>query len=105
MPPMSIKRSLIQAIGLDVAADVKAFQAALKNHAKTVNVPAPTAHPLVESIVRQHEGQFVIDETSDPESKLPPDAALTLIDVLIEEGIIPKTKAQRVRERFNKDES
>lgn len=44
--------------GLD--ASIKAYTLALKAHAKTVGVPAPTTHPFVEVIVRQHAGGYVV---------------------------------------------
>ncbi|UXN69900.1 hypothetical protein N8A98_22275 [Devosia neptuniae] len=58
-----------------IAAAVATFKAALTAHAKTVGIPKPVAHPLVESIVYQHAGVFVI---LDPEPEDPP-AELTRI--------------------------
>src|ERR1700736_4762331 len=44
-------------------AAIASFQQALLDHASTVDVAAPTAHPLVEAIVRQHAGRYAIAAT------------------------------------------
>ena len=44
--------------GLD--ASIKAYTLALKAHANTEGIPAPTAHAFVEIIVRQHAGGYVV---------------------------------------------
>lgn len=49
-----------QALGFDLARSVAEFAAALNAHQFTVDVPAPTAHPLVEHIVREHKGRFQV---------------------------------------------
>lgn len=46
---------------------IKEFQRAKIRHAKTVNVPAPTAHPIVEEIVTYFGGNFeVVDGEQEP---------------------------------------
>ena len=55
----------------DLSAAVADFQQALKDHAKTIGVPAPVApDPLVADIVRRFDGAFTIVED---ETGLPPD--------------------------------
>lgn len=39
------------------------FKDELAAHSRSVNVPAPTAYPLVEIIVKEHGGDYVLDET------------------------------------------
>lgn len=41
-------------------AQIKEFKDALKAHSKSKNKPAPTAHGVVEVIVRQHNGKYDI---------------------------------------------
>lgn len=63
-------------LGFDLQDAVKTFAAQVVAHAQTVNVAAPTAHPLVELIVRQHNGEFSIRKMNDPE----PPPVLTFTD-------------------------
>lgn len=44
---------------------IAAYTEALAKHATTVDVPAPTAHPLVERLVRQFGGKYEVAD--DPE--------------------------------------
>jgi hypothetical protein len=53
-----------------LTADVAAFRQALADHATTVDVPAPTAHPLVEALARD-DGTFVVPEDNPPETNVP----------------------------------
>lgn len=55
-----------------LAAEVAAFAAALTQHAETIDVPAPTACPLVESLVRQYGGEFEVER--EPEAISEPTA-------------------------------
>lgn len=64
-----VYRSSVAALDFDLAAEVKAFVKALDDHRFTIDVPAPTAHPLVEAIVRQHDGIFEIIEDPTPEAE------------------------------------
>lgn len=50
------------ALGFDLAQAVQDYKDALKQHQFTYDVPAPTAHPLVETIVREHGGMFELAE-------------------------------------------
>jgi len=43
-------------------ADIFTFTKALKDHAKTIGQPAPTAHPFVEQIVRESGGKYEVIE-------------------------------------------
>lgn len=63
-----------QALGFDLATTVAAFAAELSEHRFTVHVPAPTAHPVVEHIVREHGGRFqILPEPPAPEIVEPPE--------------------------------
>jgi hypothetical protein len=68
--PLEIDSDSVEKMGGRDAlvAEVATFRDALKNHAKTINVPAPTASPLVEGIVKA--GGFVVIEL---ETNLPAD--------------------------------
>lgn len=48
-------------------ARIAAFQDALKDHSKTIGVPAPTEHNIIEHIVRNHAGEFEIVEPPETE--------------------------------------
>ena len=96
-----VRKSYADMLGGDLAAAVKEFAAAVEAHRFTVGVPAPTAHPLVEEIVRQHGGSFtIVDDTppekpKEPEPPLPepgPSEAERLVEALVREGIVPASK-------------
>ena len=70
--PLEITRAIYDKLGFDLNQAVADFAAAKKAHASTVDVPAPTAHPIVEEALRR--GGYVIVE---PEPK--PEAT-TLLD-------------------------
>jgi hypothetical protein len=82
-----ISHNEAQALGFDIAAAVSNFAAAVDAHRLTVDVPAPTAHRLVEFIVRQQGGQFTIEppppppEESEPQDPLIP--SITFAQLLI----------------------
>jgi len=59
-----------------IDAAIAEFQQALAAHAATVNVPAPTAHPMIETIVRKHGGQYVVADR--PPADPPRDLAAEL---------------------------
>jgi hypothetical protein len=104
MPAFVVRREMIEKLGLDLAVEVKAFQAALKAHAKTVNVAAPVADPLVEVIVRQYDGEFVIEDPPEATTPMVGLEVEKLIDALVEEGVIPEGKADRIRDRLKPSE-
>ncbi len=52
------------------AAAVADFAAAVEAHRFTVDVPAPTADPVVELVVRQYGGQYDIEPEPEPEVPL-----------------------------------
>lgn len=58
--------SIARALGFDLEAAVQSFRQQVEDHALTVDVPAPTAHPVVEQIVRFHGGEFVIEDDTPP---------------------------------------
>lgn len=70
---ISIHRASLDALGGEAVLDkaIADYQEALREHAKTVDVPAPTAHEWVEQIVRQSGGKYAIIEPpvepSEPE--------------------------------------
>ena len=43
-----------------VNAHIAAFGVAVADHALTEGVPAPSDHPLIERIVREHGGQYIV---------------------------------------------
>lgn len=62
-----VSRKQVDALGFDLTAAVAAFTIALDHHASTINEPAPTAHPIIEAIVRGHDGSFVVSDDDEPE--------------------------------------
>lgn len=69
---LSINKSLVDHLGFDLSVAVSDFQQAVADHAFTVGIPAPTAPDIVEAIVRQHGGQFVVIDDTAPDA--PPDS-------------------------------
>jgi len=74
MMALKIAREIIEQGGgtktLDKA--IKDFAKALKLHEKTVDVPAPTAHPMVMEIVRAHGGEYeIVEPPAPPELRKP----------------------------------
>ena len=65
---LTISRADILRLGGEVpfVEAVAAFVAAIEAHRYTVDVPAPTADPVVECVVRQHGGQYDIEPEQDP---------------------------------------
>jgi hypothetical protein len=50
----------------DLQAEIDAYIDALEAHKTTVDVPAPTTYSLVETIVKQYDGEFVLVPAPDP---------------------------------------
>jgi hypothetical protein len=73
-----VNQATADALGFSLPAAVLAHKAAVEAHRLTVGVPAPTAHPIVEAIVRQHGGLFSVVESEAP----------------VEEGPLRVTRAQ-----------
>lgn len=66
---LTLTRDSFAALGRELAdLAIAQFQQALDDHAGTVDVPAPTAHPLIERIVREHGGHYIV---RDPTPTLP----------------------------------
>jgi hypothetical protein len=63
---------IASSLGFDLAAEVAAYQQALEAHRFTVNVPRPTHHPVVETIVA-HGGEFSIGPEPEVETPNPPE--------------------------------
>lgn len=77
---IKIERATLDAYGEDkLNAEVFAFTRALADHAKTVNVAAPTAHPFVEQIVKNGGGRY---EVIEPVPVIPEPAPIRSIDEL-----------------------
>jgi hypothetical protein len=60
-----IERAAVEAVfgsSAELDRQIADFAKALKTHAKTKNKPAPTAHGVVEVIVRNHAGKYEIVE-------------------------------------------
>ena len=71
---ITIEREAFNALGVteqEFAAAVSDFAAAREAHKDTVGIPAPTAHPWVDLIVRQHGGYYQIE--SEPEGPEEPE--------------------------------
>lgn len=68
-----ISRADVDRLGGEAAlsAAVADFAAALEAHRYTVDMPAPTADPVVELVVRYYGGQYDIEP--EPEPDLPPE--------------------------------
>jgi hypothetical protein len=80
---LQITREAADSLGFDLADAVASFAAEVEAHRDTVDVPAPTAHPVVELIVRQHGGEFTILEPPEPEPE--PDPGPPTVDDVIAE--------------------
>jgi hypothetical protein len=50
-------------LDFDLDAAISRYIAEREAHKTTVGVPAPSAHPLVEAIVRRHNGEYEIAKT------------------------------------------
>jgi hypothetical protein len=59
---LQVPLSGVEALGFDLSTAIADFRAALDRHSRTINEPAPTAHPLVEEIVRGHGGSFEVHD-------------------------------------------
>jgi hypothetical protein len=58
--PLEIFADTYQALAFDLPAAIATYQAELAAFAETEGEPSPLVHSLVEQIVKQHGGQFVI---------------------------------------------
>lgn len=68
---LNIEQEIIESLSFNLDQAVAAHQEALENHRFTVDVPAPTADPLVEAVVRAG-GYAVIPRPEEPEQVAPP---------------------------------
>lgn len=64
---LNIEQEIIESLSFNLDQAIAAHQEALENHRFTVDVPAPTADPLVEAVVRAG-GYAVIPRPEEPES-------------------------------------
>lgn len=53
------------ALTFDLDWEIQKYKQAREDHKFTENVPAPTTYPLVEEIVRRHNGEYEIAVTKD----------------------------------------
>lgn len=63
---LTVPKSVADALGFDLTAAVAAHLSALAKHAKTVNKPAPSAHAIVEEIVRGGGAFEIVDDAPVP---------------------------------------
>jgi hypothetical protein len=68
-----ILNSEVEKLGFDLQAAVAAHKQALIDHRSTINVPAPTAHPLVDKIVRFHDAHITVIADPPPFQPQEPD--------------------------------
>jgi uncharacterized small protein (DUF1192 family) len=68
---VQITRAIADKLGFDIQKAVDDFAAAKDAHRFTVNVPAPTAHHLVEEIYYKGEGLEVVEEDPSSGEKVP----------------------------------
>ena len=77
---LTVARADIMRLGGEqaFATAVTSFAAAIEAHRFTVDVPAPTADPLIELVVRQHGSEYDVEPQlepdPDPEPEQPPTA-------------------------------
>ena len=64
---LNIEQEIIESLSFNLDQAIAAHQEALENHHFTVDIPAPTADPLVEAVVRAG-GYAVIPRPEEPES-------------------------------------
>jgi hypothetical protein len=86
MAALTLTQDDFLALGRQLAdAAIATYSQALAAHATTVNVPAPTAHPTIETIVRQYGGQYAV---APPITPLQVDQIGVLQGALIAKGIL-----------------
>jgi hypothetical protein len=75
MAAYEILVSHYQVIGYDLQEEIDKYAAALEAHKSTIDVPAPVTTALVETIVRRHDGAWVIVPVPEmpPPTPLPKD--------------------------------
>lgn len=77
--PYIVKQSDLAGLGKSILVrEVAAFKKAIAEHAQTVGVPAPTAHPVVEAIVKKYAGVFEVEDDTKPPPETAPDATARL---------------------------
>ena len=79
---LTLTRDQFAALGRElVNAHIAAFGEAVADHSLTEGVPAPTDHPLIERIVKEHGGQYAV---ADPPPAASPRDFGAEIDALSE---------------------
>ena len=93
MTALTISQDDFLALGRQLAdAAIATFTQALADHALTVDVPAPTALPLIETIVRQHGGAYVVaDPVTSDQAGAVSDQVAALQAALIAKGVLADT--------------
>ena len=64
---------------------IATYSQALAAHATTVDVPAPTAHPMIEAIVNRYGGQYIAAPPPTPQQA---DQVAALQAALLAKGVI-----------------
>lgn len=72
---LNIDRQTLNHLDFDFEAALEAFAEAQRQHPFTVNIPAPTAHPLVEEAFRAGGFQIVEPPPEEPPPPPPVDPA------------------------------
>ena len=73
-----LPKSIADTLQFRLSDEIAAYQAALTAHARTVDKPAPSTHPLVEEIVKFYGGDYEIIDDTPPETSAQKRARLTL---------------------------
>ena len=71
MPALEIYAETYQALAYDLQAAIDEYTAALPDHSATVGQAAPAAPSIVEAIVKNHGGLWVIVPAPEPPPKQP----------------------------------
>jgi hypothetical protein len=104
---LQIDQDTAGTLKFDLTLAVADFAKAVEDHRFTVDVPAPTAHSLVEEIVRRHGGQFqIIEPEVDPPSEPEPPPTteqLRIMDAAEVEATftVPSILRALIKDRFD----
>jgi hypothetical protein len=90
MAALTLSQDDFLALGRQLAdAAISAYGQARAAHATTVNLPAPTAHPLIETIVNQYGGQYAVAPPTTPDQAATvADRVAALQAALVTKGVI-----------------
>ena len=91
---LNIDQETVDLLEFDLDEEVAKFQEALEAHRFTINIPAPTANPLVEEIVRAG-GYQVIPREPEPAEEIAGEPELPL--AMEPEQVLSEMRALVVR--------